>query len=105
MSGDTNLWFEGTVGDVFAVTGRGTVVRGTVVMMNLRRGKPRHGSIRIGAVSTAVIDVEERIRTHGRLYAEALPPYVAVMVEAVRPSFKRGDEIVQYVSATWQTAA
>ena len=99
MSDDTNLWLEGTVGDVFAVKGKGTVV-----MMNLRRGKPRHGSISIGAVSTAVIEAEERIRTHGCLYAEAPPPYVAVMVEAVRPSFKRGDEIVQYVSATWQTA-
>ena len=99
MSDDTNLWFEGTVGDVFAVTGKGTVV-----MMNLRRGKPRKGAIRIGTVDTVVVDVEERIRTHGCLYPEALPPHVAVMVEAVGPSFGSGDEIVQNVPATWRKA-
>ena len=99
MSDHTNLWFEGTVGDVFALTGKGTVV-----MMNLRRGKPRKGPIRIGTVDTVVVDVEVRIRTHGCLYPEALPPHVAVIVEAVGPSFKSGDEIVQNVPATWRKA-
>ena len=94
MSDDTNLWFEGTVGDVFAVTGKGTVV-----MMNLRRGKPRKGAIRIGTVDTVVDAIEESIRTHGCLYPEPLPPHVAVMVEANTPSFKRGDDIVQHVPA------
>ena len=99
MSDDTNLWSEGTVGDVFAVTRKGTVV-----MMNLRRGKPRKGPIRIGTVDTVVVDVEERIRTRGCLYPEALPPHVAVMVEAVGPSFRSGDKIVQNVPATWRKA-
>ena len=99
MSDHTNLWFEGTVGDVFALT-----EKGTVVMMNLRRGKPRRGPIRIGTVDTVVVDVEERIRTHGCLYPAALPPYVAVMVEAVEQSFRSGDEIVQKVPATWRKA-